>query len=116
VQLRVSAVRRPLHRPSFPQRAPPPAGRPLAGQPSAEPIAIGSERTISFFLAEGGEERRSFRADCRLSRPLVGRPAVSRPTIWKVAPCYITVISHLRYVTLSEMDITPGKMDITCVI
>jgi hypothetical protein len=36
--------------------------------------------------------------------------------IWKVAPCYITVISHLRYITLSEMDITPGKMDITCVI
>jgi hypothetical protein len=38
------------------------------------------------------------------------------PYIWKVAPCYITVISHLRYITLSKMDITPGKMDITCVI
>ena len=43
VQHRVSTVRRLQHRPSISHRAPPPAGRPSAGQPSAE--AIASERT-----------------------------------------------------------------------
>jgi len=26
--------------------------------------------------------------------------------------CYITVISHLRYITLGKMDITVGRIDI----
>ena len=59
-------------------RAPPPAGRPLAGQPSAEPkyLRLRKERNRSSSPKEG-EERRSFRKPMnRLSRRLaVHRPA-----------------------------------------